>query len=186
MNEVEIPASSRLSVREITKDDIPRIVNYWLLSDADFLKGMGVDVAKLPKADQLSRMLTEQIETPLKSKRSYCIIWEMDGKPIGHCNTNPTRFGNDAFMHLHIWDAGQRLHGTGTMLVKMTLPYFFEKLQLKTLYSEPYALNQAPNRTLQKLGFRLEKTYTTVPGSLNFKQEVNRWVMTRGRWIKLK
>jgi hypothetical protein len=43
------------------------------------------------------------------------------------------------------------------------------------LYCEPYALNPAPNKTLEKLGFKFLKTYTTIPGWINFEQEVNLW-----------
>jgi RimJ/RimL family protein N-acetyltransferase len=67
----------------------------------------------------------------------------------------------------------------------MTLPYFFDSLQIKRLYSEPYALNEAPNKTLERAGFELEKEYITTPGSLNFEQPVKRWVMTKERFAAL-
>jgi hypothetical protein len=37
----------------------------------------------------------------------------------------------------------------------------------------------APNRTLQRAGFRYEKTRMTVPGWLNYHQAVTRWVLER-------
>ena len=67
----------------------------------------------------------------------------------------------------------------------MTLPFFFEKLKLRRLFSEPYALNEAPNKTLKKVGFELVKEYTTIPGSLNFEQPVKRWEMTFGKYRQL-
>lgn len=60
----------------------------------------------------------------------------------------------------------------------MTLSYFFEKLELKKIYYEPYALNTAPNKTLKKAGFEFVKKYVTTPGFLNFEQDVNQWQMT--------
>jgi RimJ/RimL family protein N-acetyltransferase len=104
---------------------------------------------------------------------------------MGHCNTNPTFFGNDAYMHLHLWNTDARQKGAGTTLVKMTLPYFFEKLQLKKLYSEPYALNPAPNKTLEKVGFELIKEYITTPGTINFEQPVKRWELSYERYKAL-
>ena len=80
-------------------------------------------------------------------------------------------------MHLHLWNAENRTKGFGTKLLKMTLPFFFENLHLKKLYCEPYALNPAPNKTLENIGFEFEKEYITIPGSLNFEQPVKRWVM---------
>lgn len=170
--------TNRLSVRELRISDIPFLVTYWTESEDMFMERMGVDLTKLPKAEELSQMLENQLEKPMEEKRSYCIIWEMDGTPIGHCNTNPTVYGEEAYMHLHIWDGQVRKKGMGLKLLKMTLPYFFDKLKLKRLFSEPYALNNAPNRTLEKAGFQLIKEYITIPGSLNFEQPVKRWELT--------
>src|SRR4051812_30277835 len=94
-----------LSVREIQQSDVDLIIKYWFGAEQAFLKGMGVDLAKLPTREQFSEMLMLQLATPLENKRSYCIIWQVDGEPVGHCNTNPTLFGEEAFMHLHLWKA---------------------------------------------------------------------------------
>lgn len=168
-----------LSVRELQPEDIDLIVRYWLESDAGHLTGMGVDLEKLPKREELQQMLREQIQAPLPEKKSYCVIWEANGEAIGHCNVNKIVFGEEASMHLHLWKGIHRQQGMGTALIRMTLPFFFENLDLKKIYSEPYALNPAPNKALEKAGFNLVKTYRTIPGSLNFEQEVNRWEMNR-------
>jgi RimJ/RimL family protein N-acetyltransferase len=174
-----------LTVRAMQHHDIDRIVQYWMNSDPAFLQSMGVDLNKLPTREQFTNMLAGQLELPVADKRSFCIIWEVDGKAAGHCNTNPTVFGKEAFMHLHLWNSTTRQNGLGYRLVQMTLPLFFEQLLLRTLYCEPYALNTAPNKTLEKLGFQLEKEYTTIPGPLNFEQPVKRWYMSRERFEQL-
>jgi len=73
-------------------------------------------------------------------------------------------------MHLHLWNAASRKKGIGSQLVKMSLKYFFENLKLKRLFCEPYALNPAPNKTLEKTGFDFVKEYITIPGAFNFEQ----------------
>jgi hypothetical protein len=50
-------------------------------------------------------------------------------------------------------------------------------LELKCLFCEPNAFNVAPNRTLQRAGFKYVKTHETVPGPLNYHQRVTRWVL---------
>ncbi|MDF2437503.1 MAG: hypothetical protein K0Q95_1879 [Bacteroidota bacterium] len=167
-----------LSVRELTETDISLIADYWLTADSSFLEGMGVDLNKLPSRGELSNMLLMQLQTPLVHKRSFCMIWELNGNPVGHSNVNPMQFGEEATMHLHLWKNAERKRGMGSELVRLTLPHFFEKLQLKKLISEPYALNPAPNKTLEKVGFEFVKEYITIPGSLNFEQPVKRWEMT--------
>src|SRR4051812_19229381 len=102
-----------LSVREITQDDIGTLIQYWFRADHEFLKGMGVDVGKMPSPDQFSEMLERQINTPIESRVSYCLIWELNGRAVGHTNTNPTKYGEEAFMHLHLWNIMDRKKGIG-------------------------------------------------------------------------
>ncbi len=168
-----------LSVREMQGSDIDLIVEYWMTSSDEHLIGMGVDLDKLPPREGFISMLQAQLELPNPEKQAYCIIWEAEGQPIGHCNINNITYGEEAYMHLHMWHADKRRKGAGLELVKMTLPFFFRHFQLKNLFCEPYALNPAPNKTLAKAGFTFVKKYVTTPGAITFEQEVNRWVLRR-------
>ncbi len=169
--------AQKIGVRKLEIDDIPFIVQYWLHSPSDYLVNMGVDLNKLPKKFDLIKTLTNQLNLPVNKKQSYAFIWTLDKHPIGHCNVNKISFGEKAHMHLHIWDAKHRKKGFGYDFLKATVPLFFKDLQLKSLYCEPKASNEAPNKSIEKVGFKLLKRYSTIPGSLNFKQEVNQWVL---------
>jgi RimJ/RimL family protein N-acetyltransferase len=166
-----------LSVRELKEKDIEPITHYWINSPPSFMEGMGVDPAKIPGKAQWRKMLLEQISQPYKEKKSYCIIWETDGKAVGHSNINKIIWGEEAYMHLHIWFEEIRKKGLGASFVKLTMPWFFEKYQLKKLYCEPFALNPAPHKTVEKIGFELVKEYVTIPGWLNFEQPIKLWMM---------
>jgi RimJ/RimL family protein N-acetyltransferase len=178
-------SSDLLSVREIKKEDISLLVEYWFTAKAQFLLGMGVDITKMPKRDEFSTMLTDQLRQSYNEKQSYCTIWCINGKAIGHSNVNKIVFGREASMHLHVWNTAVRQKGNGVNFVKMSLSYFFDNLKLQKVYSEPYALNPAPNKTLQKAGFTFVKKYTTTPGFINFEQEVNRWEISCEEYKKL-
>jgi len=171
-----------LSVRPMEVRDIPQVINYWEQARPDYLVGMGVELGKMPPPETLAKLLKEQIEAPLTSKRTYALIWEIDSKPSGHSNVNKIVYGVHAYMHLHLWQAEYRRKGWGEQLVKMSLPYFFENLKLGQLWCEPFALNPAPHRTLEKVGFEFEKEYITTPGSINFLQPVKRWGMSRDKY----
>jgi RimJ/RimL family protein N-acetyltransferase len=172
------------AVREIQKRDIELITGYWLNAEPAFLTGMGVDLNKMPSMEEWITILSEQLEQPYPQKKSYCIIWLVDNKAIGHCNVNKIKFGEEAYMHLHVWNRAFRKKGMGTELVKMSLSYFFENLELKKIYSEPYALNPAPNKVLAKAGFTFVRKYITIPGLLNFEQPVNLWELTFKQYKK--
>lgn len=167
-----------LSVREITASDIDHIADYWLQSDPAFLQNMGVDLSRMPDRQQWTQMLCEQLDQPYELKKSYATIWELDGMAVGHCNVNKIEFGVSAYMHLHLWKPQYRMKGAGAQLVKMSLPWFFKNLKLQVVYCEPYALNPAPNKTLEKAGFSFIRKHITTPGWINFEQEVNQWALT--------
>lgn len=174
-----------LSVRELRESDVDLIIRYWSQSSPEYLFSMGVDLKKLPDEKGWRKMLHEQLATPLEKKNSYCIIWELNQQPIGHSNTNPTHYGESAFMHLHIWNADIRRKGYGTALLKLTLPYFFKNLQLKKLYCQPVSINSAPNKTLQHAGFDFVKEHITVPGAICFEQPSRLWEMSLKKFIEL-
>ena len=172
-----------LTVREIEVRDIDLLLDYWYNSSSEHFLKMGADSSKLPSRNDFYNALVEQINSPVTEKKSYALIWEEDDVPIGHSNVNSIVFGKESYMHLHVWNTNNRKKGSGSILVKKSLPFYFEKLQLETLFCQPYALNPAPNKTLQNVGFEFVKKYTTIPGSLNFEQEVNLWKMTRERFL---
>ncbi len=177
---------SKLSIRELTLTDLPKILDYWFTASDAHLEGMGVDLNKMPDRKDFTAGLTNQINLPINEKNAFCVIWEIDGKAIGHCNTNPTIFGDQANFHLHIWYPENRRQGHGLSLLRMSIAAFFYRLQLKKLVCEPYALNPAPNRAMEKLGFTFIREYTTIPGSINKEQVVKRWEMVREEYEQVR
>jgi ribosomal-protein-alanine N-acetyltransferase len=177
--------NNHLSVREIVESDIELIINYWQNANDEFLVGMGVDLNKLPSSEEWKIMLQHVVNDPIEIKKSFCTIWLENNIPIGHCNVNKIIFGKEAFMHLHLWNSTSRKKGLGVELVKKSIRLFFQKLQLKELFCEPYSLNPAPNKTLEKIGFTFLKTYITIPGSLNFEQRVNLWQLKKEKLTDL-
>ncbi len=169
----------------IEKPYISDLVNYWHHADEDYLRFLGADILKLPAPNDLKRMLNNQINTPFDQKKAFATIWLENGKAIGHSNVNKIEFGKEAYMHLHLWYPDQRRKGVGSQLIKQSIRLFFEKLELETLYCEPNAFNDAPNKTLAKIGFEFIKAYRTIPGAINFEQEVKRWKLSKSNFQKL-
>lgn len=171
----------KLSVYEMREEEIPFMVDYFLWADENFLRGMGADKSKLPARNDWIALAEKDMARSIEKREFYYLIWLINGLPCGHCNINKIQYGYEAFMHLHMWSDEKRANGCGTELVRMCIPEFFQKFQLKKLICEPYAENPAPNRVLQKLGFRFIRRYETVPGWINFRQEVNRYEFVRGQ-----
>lgn len=71
---------------------------------------------------------------------------------------------------------------TTVRISKRTADCYFERFDPESIASEPFADNPAPNRALEKLGFRLIKRHRTVPSSIAFEQDIHRWQITRKEW----
>ena len=176
--------NQNIEVREIQKKDLRGLSNYWFTrSEKDFL-AMGADASKFPTRKQFDQMIRQQIDSPMKDKKSYALIWELDGKQIGHCNVNQLEYGKRAHMHLHLWSEQNRKKGIGSTLLQLSIPFFFENLKLKTLWCEPFSQNPAPNKTLPKAGFQFIKKYETIPGPINLLQEVCQYKMTKNKFTE--
>ncbi len=162
--------------------DASLMINYFLNADHEFLKGMGVEPSKLFPIDEWQALLAEDFARPIPNRHFYYLLWEFDGQPIGHSNINKITFGEQAHMHLHLWDTSKRQKGNGQYYIHECIDQYFKKFQLQKLFCEPYAKNPAPNKTLPKVGFTFVKDYTTIPGWICFSQTVSQWVLTKEKW----
>jgi RimJ/RimL family protein N-acetyltransferase len=155
------------------------IIEYFHSASPEFLNSLGVDPSRLPGRAQWQGIFQRYFALPIEERNFFPIIWEIEGKPAGFTSADKIVFGQEAYMHLHIFDSEQRKAGNGTFFVKESAKIYFDTLRISRLYCEPYALNVAPNRTLQAAGFKYVKTHETVPGPLNFHQPVTRWILER-------
>ena len=168
-----------LSVRPMPLEETGMIIDYFYNATPEFLENMGVDPTRLPERGNWRERYERDYAQPIERRRSFMVLWELERRAIGFSSVDKIKFGNEAFMHLHVTDAALREAGHGAECVRRTVAIYFETFKLQRLFCEPNAFNVAPNRTMQKAGFRYVKTHMTVPGVLNYHQAVTRWVMER-------
>jgi RimJ/RimL family protein N-acetyltransferase len=156
--------------------EVEQMVDYFLDADDAFLKGMGVDRSKLPlRNDWIASALRDDARPNHEKERAY-LAWVYDGVAIGHSSINKIQVGEEAFIHLHLWSARRRRAGLGTAFFRLSAERFARDFSLRRLYCEPFAENPAPNRILPRAGFRFVKRHRTIPGPLNYEQEVNQYM----------
>ena len=168
-----------LTVREMTAAETDLIVEYFLHSTPEHLEMLGVDPTRFPPTASWRERLRHESALPIEQRSVVLVIWLSDDQPIGFSTSDQILYGEQANMHLHVTDPGRRSQGVGAECVRRSVDLYFERLKLKRLFCEPHAFNVAPNRTLQKAGFKYLKTHMTVPGPFNFHQAVTRWVIER-------
>jgi RimJ/RimL family protein N-acetyltransferase len=154
-------------------------IDYFHDSSDEHLLKLGVDRASLPSKEAWRSAYTADYALPLEQREGVALIWELDGRTVGFSSADRILFGEEAFMHLHIVSPELRHRGFGAAFVKESARHYFRMLQLERLYCEPNAFNTAPNRTLQRAGFRYLFTHEARPNPINFHQTTTRWVMER-------
>jgi RimJ/RimL family protein N-acetyltransferase len=172
-------AALDVTVRPLRLDEFDLVTGYFHGSSAEDLEVLGVDPTRLPAAEPWREAYRREIERPISQRKSYLVTWLRGSVPVGFSSLDRIRFGHDAYMHLHVVDRDQRAQGVGRAALRQTTELYFDTFALQRLYCEPNAFNVAPNRALQRVGFRYVKTHRTVPGPLNYHQAVTRWVLDR-------
>jgi RimJ/RimL family protein N-acetyltransferase len=168
-----------MAVREMTESEFEFVIEYFFRATPEFLETLGVDPTRLPTPDSWRERFRREQAKPTEQRTWLVVTWLKDSRPLGFSTSDKITYGEQANMHLHVVDPERRNQGYGAECVRRSADIYFERLKLKRLFCEPYAFNVAPNRTLQRAGFKYVKTYMTVPGPLNFRQAVTRWVMER-------
>lgn len=175
--------NDRLSVRPMRLDEVHIRISYFHSATDAYLKTLGVDRALLPTPDEWYQSYARDYSLPLTKRETYSLIWENEGQPAGFSSLDRIRFGDEAFMHLHVLTAGDRNVGLGASFVRLSVRHYFEVLKLQRLYCEPNAFNTAPNRTVQKAGFRYLFSHEAAPSPINFPQVTTRWIFERA-WLR--
>jgi RimJ/RimL family protein N-acetyltransferase len=168
-----------ITVREMMDSEFEIVVDYFFKSTPEHLETLGVDPTRLPAPNSWRERFHHGLTQPIEQRTWLVVIWLNDNQPFGFSTSDKITYGEQANMHLHVVDPERRNRGYGAECVRRSADIYFERLKLKRLFCEPNAFNVAPNRTLQKAGFKYLKTHMTVPGPLNFHQAVTRWGMER-------
>jgi RimJ/RimL family protein N-acetyltransferase len=174
-----VAPEAKLAVREMRLAEVDLRINYFHDASDEQLRTLGVDRARLPAPEDWRSFYQEDYARPIEARESYALVWELDGRTVGFSSTDHIDFGREAFMHLHILEPARRQKGLGAEFVRMSAATYFRTFGLERLYCEPNAFNTAPNRALQRAGFRYLFTHEAQPGPINFLQVTTRWVMDR-------
>ena len=153
-----------------------QMVDYFLDADDAFLQAMGVARSKLPPREEWISSVLRDHDRPSNEKERAYLAWIYGGVAVGHSSINRIEVGEAALIHMHLWVREHRGAGLGTGFFELSVARFARDFSLRRLFCEPYAENPGPNRVLLKSRFRFIKRYRTVPGPINFEQDVNQYV----------
>ena len=166
-------------VRPMRIEEIDIRIDYFHDASDEYLSKLGIDRVLLPDRDAWRAYYEEDFARSPAERETHNLVWELDGRIVGLSAVDHIEFGAEAFMHLHVLEEDRRRQGLGTEFVRLSVDEYFRALELKRVYCQPNAFNVAPNRTLQRAGFRYVFTKEMQPSALNFPQPITRWVLER-------
>jgi RimJ/RimL family protein N-acetyltransferase len=172
-------AAEGVVVRPMRIEEVDFRIDYFHGASDEYLAKLGVDRALLPSKDDWRAYYEEDFARPLAERETYNLAWELDGRVVGFSSVDHIELGEQAFMHLHIVEEPRRRSGLGTEFVRLSVDEYFRALDLRRLFCQPNAYNVAPNRTLQRVGFRYVFSEEMQPSFINFPQPITRWVLER-------
>ena len=143
-----------ISVRDLSEEDVPHIINYWFYSPKGFIEAMGVDLAKLPTEDEMAMSLYEKIKTNKNSSNSKlnAVVICFQGEPIGFHTIFPLVESDYGIFHAHIWNPAFRGKGIALCSYPKACQVFFERFGLRKILFKTPIQNIGAIRVKEKLG----------------------------------
>ncbi len=135
--------------REMRPEEARLVVDYFHCSTPEHLEMLGVDPTRLPSAEQWTERIHQNLNLPARRRTNYYVVWLEDEAPFGFSSCDKIAYGEQAYMHLHVFRPERRRRGLGTGAVRQTVEIYFAEFALRRLFCEPNAFNVGPNRTLQ-------------------------------------
>jgi RimJ/RimL family protein N-acetyltransferase len=145
-----------ISVRDLSVEDVPSIVNYWFHSPPGFIEGMGVDLAKLPSEAEMLKSLIQKCQDNalLPDSKINAVVILKDGEPVGFHTLFPIAEGDHGIFHAHIWNPEMRGQGIALNSYLLAAKVFMKRFNLnRILYKTPLQ-NVGSIRVKEKLGIR--------------------------------
>src|ERR1700683_5585113 len=112
-------------------------IDYFHGAADDYLRVLGVDRTLLPTREAWRAFYEEDYARPVRDRINYSLLWQKDGQVVGVSSTDRIDFATEAFMHLHVVEAGLRNRGLGTRFVRLSARAYFQVLELRRLFCEP-------------------------------------------------
>jgi RimJ/RimL family protein N-acetyltransferase len=149
-------SSELISVRDMSENDIPLMLNYWFRSPPGFFEAMSVDPAKMPTESAMEKSLREKITEngKLSSSKSNALVIAYEGQSIGMHSINPLVEGDHGIFHAHIWNPKFRRRGLGMHSYPKACRVFLDRFDLKKIAFKTPVGNSGAIRVKEKLGIR--------------------------------
>jgi len=93
-----------LNVRPMQLEEVSVVIDYFHRASAEHLETLGVDPTRLPDPSKWRQLYEHEYSQPLERRGSFMVLWELEGRPMGFSTVDRLKYGEEAYMHLHVID----------------------------------------------------------------------------------
>jgi hypothetical protein len=155
-------ANGVASLRDLTTDDLPAIVDYWLLSPDEHLAYIGVDRHRLGSKEDVHRRFQNSIRTGDPTQSAISLVVTLENHFVGYTLLN--RYSDDVnYSHWHITVPSLRATGISTALYPYRIKAYFDLAPMSQLIHQTRTSNMGVNRLLDKFIPVAETKYIDKP-----------------------
>jgi len=136
-------------LRDLTPEDIPAIIHYWLSSSDEYFAFLGVDRQRLGGADDIRTRYLNAIRTGDPDQHTISLAVTLHAQLAGY--TLFVRHSDDVnFCHWHIIAPNLRAQGLSTALYPHRIKALFDIAPISRLIHQTRTRNLPVNRMLDK------------------------------------
>ena len=145
-----------VSVRDLSEEDVPFVLDYWFRSPPGFIESLGADPGKLPPepvfADTLRERIRRNRELAISKLNTLAILH--DGAFVGLHNLNPLVEGQSGVFHAHVVRPEYRRRGIAEISYPQACRLFLARFDLERILFKTPVQNLGAIRVKEKLGIR--------------------------------
>jgi RimJ/RimL family protein N-acetyltransferase len=165
-------------LRDLTPEDIPAIIDYWLSSSDEYFAFLGVDRQRLGGADDIRTRYLNAIRTGNPVQPTIALAVTLDAQLAGY--TLFVRHSPDVnYCHWHIIAPNLRAQGLSTALYPHRIKALFDIAPISRLIHQTRTHNLPVNRMLDKFFPVAETKIVEKPDGVGLPGEFHLRYVTR-------
>src|SRR5882672_4998655 len=88
-------------------EEVGVVIDYFHGACAEHPETLGVDPTRLPEPSKWRQLHEYEFAQPVERRRSFMVLWELEGRQIGFSSVDKLTYGKEAHMHLHVIHPGR-------------------------------------------------------------------------------
>ena len=148
-------SSQDIEVRELQREDIPEVLNYFFKSSPEYLNSIGLRIPGPGEAEKFREMMEQRLtERENGAPTIEFFMVSSRGEKVGFHSATHRERGRSLIMHAHFFKEKFRGKGIGTVSYVLAIEKFIIECGYEEVIFKTPIQNTAPMKIKEKLGLQ--------------------------------